>query len=265
MWQVRFSEICQKFIMQNNIWEERVSDIYLADECAGWKDGIMRADRKETLRYLGYRGQEIEPQILQLIEETAEELERSSMPKSIYQEYECQVTPDKVKLGGLEIHSQNLARNLKGCERAVLLAATIGRAADFMIKKYSVSNMAKAAVVQAAGAACIESYVDEVEGKIREDAGKRGLYLRPRFSPGYGDFALDCQKQIFQILECHKRIGVTLTEGNLMMPSKSVTAVIGLTTKERESCQMETCSLCAKTDCEFRIDNAAAEGEKDEF
>lgn len=231
----------------------------------GGKTGIMRADRKETLRYLGYRGQEIETQILQLIEEAATELERSSTPKSIYREYECEVTPDKIKLGELEIHSKNLAVNLKGCERAVLLAATIGRAADYMIKKYSISNMAKATVVQAAGAACIESYVDEVEEAIRKDAAKRGLYLRPRFSPGYGDFALDYQRNIFQILECHKRIGVTLTEGNLMMPSKSVTAIIGLTTKERESCQMETCSLCDKTDCEFRTHNTAAEGEKDEF
>ena len=112
--------------------------------------------------------------------------------------------------------------------------------------------MAKAAIVQAAGAAGIESYVDQVEDSIRQDAIKRGWYLRPRFSPGYGDFALDHQKDIFQILECEKRIGLTLTEGNLMMPSKSVTAIIGLTTEERKSCQMEKCSLCAKTDCEFR-------------
>ncbi len=221
----------------------------------------MKADRKETLRYLGYHGQEMEEQTMQMIEEVAAELEHSSMPKSIYREYGCEVTKETVTLGGLEIKSRNLAVNLKGCERAVLLAATIGRGADFMVKKYSVSNMAKAAVVQAAGAACIESYVDEIEEMIRVDAKKRGLYLRPRFSPGYGDFALDYQRDIFQILECSKRIGVTLTEGNLMMPSKSVTAVIGLTTKERESCQMEKCSLCVKTDCEFRTHSSKKKGE----
>lgn len=229
------------------------------------KKGIMRADRKETLRYLGYRGQEIEEQALQMIEEAAAELEQKSIPKSIYQEYDCEVSESHVKLGSLEVESRNLAVNLRGCERAVLLAATIGRAADFMIKKYSVSNMAKAAVVQAAGAACIESYVDEVEAAIREEARGRGLYLRPRFSPGYGDFSLECQRDIFQMLECSKRIGVTLTDGNLMMPSKSVTAVIGLTTKERESCHMERCSLCDKTDCEFRTQNTSAGGERDEF
>lgn len=213
----------------------------------------MRVDRKETLRYLGYRGQEIEAQTARLLDDVADELEKKSMPKSIYREYTCEVDGHRVKLGEFEIESRNLATNLKGCRRAVLLAATIGRAADFMIKKYSVSNMAKAAIVQAAGAACIESYVDEVEEAIRKEAVMRGLYLRPRFSPGYGDFALEYQKDIFGMLECNKRIGVTLTEGNLMMPTKSVTAVIGLTTKERESCQMEKCSLCAKTDCEFRV------------
>ena len=221
----------------------------------------MRADRKETLRYLGYHGQEIEEKTAQMIEEVQAELERASTPKYIDQEYACEVTQDKVKLAELTIESKNLAVNLKGCERAVLLAATIGRAADFMIKKYSISNMAKAAIVQAAGAACIESYVDEVEQVIRGDANQRGLYLRPRFSPGYGDFSLECQRDIFQMLECHKRIGVALTSGNLMMPSKSVTAIIGLTTKERESCQMVKCSLCAKTDCEFRILSPAEGGE----
>ena len=47
----------------------------------------MRADRKEILRYLGYRGQEMEPQLAQMIEETAVELEKGSSPKSIYREY----------------------------------------------------------------------------------------------------------------------------------------------------------------------------------
>ena len=161
----------------------------------------MEADRKETMRYLGYRGQEISPETLQMIEEVTQELEQASSPKSIYREYDCQVSGDEIKLGELKICSRNLAANLKGCERAVLLAATIGPAADFMIRKYSVLSLAKAAVVQAAGAACIESYVDEVEDAVRQDAGKRNLYLRPRFSPGYGDFELDYQKEIFQMLE----------------------------------------------------------------
>lgn len=214
----------------------------------------MKADRKETLRYLGYHGQALDARTEKMIEEMAEELEQNSLPKSIYREYDCKTEGNLVEIGPLIIKSSHLSRNLRGCEKAVVLAATIGRTADMMIKKYSVLNMAKAAVVQAAGAAAIESYIDEVENKIRKEAAERSLYLRPRFSPGYGDFSLDYQKDVFQLLECSKRIGLTLTEGNLMMPTKSVTAVIGLTTEKQKSCHMKNCQNCQKTDCEFRAE-----------
>lgn len=214
----------------------------------------MKVDRKETLRYLGYRGQEADEKTGKLLDEVTEELEKNSLPKSIYREYDCSVEGNQVKIGPLNVVSHHLSKNLQGCEKAVILAATIGRCADLMIKKYSVTNMAKAAVVQAAGASAIENYVDEIEEEVRKSAKERGLYLRPRFSPGYGDFPLDYQKEVFQLLECSKRIGITLTEGNLMMPTKSVTAVIGLTTQERQSCHQKTCSSCEKIDCEFRVE-----------
>ena len=110
----------------------------------------MRVDRKETLRYLGYRGQGIDSQTQRLLDEVADELEQASSPKSFYQEYPCQAEGDAVLVGNLSIESKNLARNLRGCSHAVLLAATIGRGADLMVKKYSITNMAKAAIVQAA-------------------------------------------------------------------------------------------------------------------
>lgn len=212
----------------------------------------MKVDKKETLRYLGYRGNTPDAQIEKLIQEVTEELERESLPKSVYCEFPCEVVGNQVKIGPFSVESNHLSKNLHGCERAIILAATIGRSADLLIKKYSVINLAKATIVQAAGASAIENYVDEVEEEIRKNAEERGLYLRPRFSPGYGDFPLECQKEVFQLLECSKRIGITLTKGNLMMPTKSVTAVIGLTREKYQSCHQKNCSRCEKTDCEFR-------------
>ena len=51
--------------------------------------------------------------------------------------------------------------------------------------------------------------------------------FRPRFSPGYGDFPLTAQRDIFAILDCPKRIGLSLNQSLLLSPTKSVTAVIG--------------------------------------
>ena len=87
--------------------------------------------------------------------------------------------------------------------------------------------------------------------EIRREAAERGLFLRPRFSPGYGDFSLEHQREFFRILEVQKKIGVTLTESLLMMPSKSVTAVIGLS-EENTHCMLQGCEACGKRDCSFR-------------
>jgi hypothetical protein len=215
----------------------------------------MELNKKETLRYLGYKGQEIDSDVLKLINEASEELLRSIHPKSVHQEFSCNVENDTtVSLGPMTVQSKNLAKNLKGCESVVIFAATIGSIADTLIKRYSITNLAKASVIQAAGAALIETYCDTLEDSIRMEAAKRGLYLRPRFSPGYGDFSLEHQRNIFNMLECSKRIGISLTDTCLMIPSKSVTAIIGLS-KLPNNCHREKCSDCTNTTCEYR-DNA---------
>ena len=65
----------------------------------------MRADRKETLRYLGYRGQELESETAEMIETIAAELEENSSPKSVYQEYDCKVAENHVKMIEISILS----------------------------------------------------------------------------------------------------------------------------------------------------------------
>ena len=55
-----------------------------------------------------------------------------------------------------------------------------------------------------------------------------GKSLRTRVSPGYGDISLTMQKDIFAILDCERKIGITLNEDLLMSPSKSVTAIAGI-------------------------------------
>ena len=79
----------------------------------------------------------------------------------------------------------------------------------------------------------------------------QGLFLRPRFSPGYGDLKLDHQKDWFRLLDISKQIGVELTDSLLMVPTKSVTALIGIgIDKSKAGCS--SCSGCNKHDtCAF--------------
>jgi cobalamin-dependent methionine synthase I len=78
--------------------------------------------------------------------------------------------------------------------------------------------------MQAIGAERIEALCDVVCAELKEIYGSVG----DRFSPGYGDFSLTAQRDIFTMLGCEKRIGLTLNDSLLMSPTKSVTAIIGL-------------------------------------
>ncbi len=220
------------------------------------RDVIERAiNRKEIYRYLGYGMNEPESCVLALVDEALLSLLEAIKPKSIYRIYGCRTDKERVFMGGMEFKSRNLSQNLAQCNSAALLAATLGIEADKLLQRCEVVNMAKASVLQACAAACIEAYCNLIQEEIRIAAQKQSrqtLYLRPRFSAGYGDLPLAAQKDIFRALDCTKRIGLTLTQNLFMYPSKSVTAFIGLT-ENSQDCHIEKCKSCQKTDCAFRV------------
>ncbi len=211
---------------------------------AEWKE-------REILRYLGYRGQEIPGEIKSLIQECERELERTAAPKSIWREYPLTIRDHELDMGVLKTRSLSLEKNLKDCEKVILFAATLGSGVDVLLQRYGRLQMSKAVVLQAAAAAMLESYCDEQNERLKQEYLEQGWYLRPRFSPGYGDFSLDCQRPLAAALELSKRIGITLTDSLLMAPSKSVTAVIGASQRPR-NCTVQGCEACEKTDCLYR-------------
>ena len=63
---------------------------------------------------------------------------------------------------------------------------------------------------------------------LAEEHARVGKRTRPRFSAGYGDLPLGVQREIFAALDCPKHIGLTLNDSLLMSPTKSVTAIVGI-------------------------------------
>ena len=96
------------------------------------------------------------------------------------------------------------------------------------------------------GSAAIEAFCDKLNSSF-----ENAEYLRPRFSPGYGDLPLECQRNIVEFLQTKKNIGMSLTDSLMMVPVKSVTAIIGIG-KEKNKCTGPGCMICKKTDCPYR-------------
>mgnify|MGYP002627448508 CR=1 FL=1 len=137
-------------------------------------------------------------------------------------------------LGFCRTDSESLARNLRGCSSLVLFAGTLGIEIDRFLAKYGRLSPAKALWFQAIGAAGIEALCDRFCEELPDLLPGSETRLRPRYSPGFGDFGLEYQPFIFAALDCQKTIGLTLTDSLLMSPTKSVTALIGIIDEETE-------------------------------
>ena len=80
----------------------------------------------------------------------------------------------------------------------------------------------------------------------------QGLYLTGRYSPGYGDWPIAVQPRLAAVLDTPRRIGLYVTDTFLMLPRKSVTAVLGAG-RAPVSGQRAGCAHCALRDkCEYR-------------
>lgn len=134
-----------------------------------------------------------------------------------------------VKAEGITFHSRYLAQTLKGCTTLLLLAATAGKAIteesqNFMAKEDGVAGM----VYDAVGSETVDNALNWMQEMLKRELPRRGLTLcKMRFSPGYGDLALNEQRKIFDCLKLAE-LGIAMTESCIMLPEKSVAGISGL-------------------------------------
>ncbi len=187
---------------------------------------LLKYDLRETARYMGYKhGAMPTSEICELIDEAYEELCKVVQPKYIYKEYEFTRTADGIIIDGIEFKSQKLLNHLKNSSTVILFGATLGQCVDTLIRKYSVTNIAMTAIAQAVAGSMVENLCDIACEELTKNI--KGEH-RPRFSPGYSDFHISAQADFFKLLPMNKQLGVSLSDGFMMTPTKTVTAFIGI-------------------------------------
>lgn len=202
----------------------------------------MKLDRQEIARYLGYGRNPMPPEVSALAEACQGELKRAVIPRSVGRRMAAH------RFTGV---SRDLAHHLRHCEEVILYAITLGPQADQLLRRWTVRDMAKAAVGQAVCAAWLDLLAAEyVEGL---ELGE-GEYLTPPFSPGYGDWDLSHQREVLDLLDAPRRMGLSLTQAGMLVPEKSITALVGVSDRQEESCGQK-CMRCNKKDCPFRAND----------
>ena len=181
-----------------------------------------QVNKKEVLRYAGVKS-EVDS-VNSIINECLIESKSKLIYKVCYVLVDVKIDEDIIDFGFSKVRSKSLAKNLSSFNKAIIFSATIGVEIDRLIAKYNVVSPVKALIFQAIGAERIESlcnvFNEDIKGQYKE--------IAPRFSAGYGDLNIEFQRDIFKLLDCHKKIGLTLNDSLIMSPSKSVTAIIGV-------------------------------------
>lgn len=211
--------------------------------CGGEKLNIPKS---EIIRYAGGADGET---LDFAVEKCLTELLPKISCKACYDEFDVKSDGETLDFGFAKVKSQKLAKNLAGCRRVVIFAATLGIETDRYLQKCSLISPASALIAQSTGAAAIEEWCNKICEILASE--KAPMYLRPRFSPGYGDFSLSIQKEIISVLDCNRKIGLTLTDSLMLTPTKSVTAFVGLG-ENRENCNVIGCKACNLKNCAFR-------------
>lgn len=216
---------------------------------------LRKLDRAEAFRYMGHKGGEIPENMNALADECEERLFGAAVPKFVYALFDIGHTADGilVKNTPLILRGKSISEHLSPCEKCVLMAATLGAGADGVIRGYESGAMEKAVIADCLASAAIEQVCDAAEAEIREKLA--GMNFTWRFSPGYGDLPLDIQSDFLAALNAQKRIGLTVTDNLILIPRKSVTAVIGVSDHEIPK-GLRGCAACNMRDkCAFRKNN----------
>lgn len=189
---------------------------------------LDESDRKEILRYLGYRGGEITEAVLEDIELSVKTANKVMHPRFIWKMCTVVKREDGLWLSEADVvlRGNSIARHLEGCERAVLFCVTLGSELDREIDREMVDKPGRGVILNACGIAGVEKLADYLQTEI--DNRLKDEHTGVRFSPGYGDLPLETQADIMRALNCEKTVGVRLNSNYLMDPQKSVTAIAGI-------------------------------------
>ncbi len=209
----------------------------------------VNIDSSLALRYLRVR-REPDEQIKEIYKSCLDEFLPVVSYKACYRYFDIDVVDDTVHFADeLTLQSEKLSKNLLGCKGAFVLVATTSISVDRLIQKHSTLRISRALVIDAIGSAAVEAFANTVCSKLSTEYN---ITFRPRFSPGYGDLSIVTQKDLLSVCDASRKIGVTLNSNHMMIPTKTISAIVGVRPTGETCDKSHSCDTCENTNCQYR-------------
>jgi len=156
--------------------------------------------------------------------------------------------------GNMILHGSALSSAFSRAKEVAVLVCTIGykleeKVTDYFIKSEPLYGL----LLDGIGNAAIESVVQESCELIMGEASLHANFVSNPLSPGDSGFPISEQGQLFELVPA-KQIGVNFISSGMMVPRKSISAVIGIGAQMKTWTKTETCTRCnlSKT-CSYKI------------
>lgn len=213
----------------------------------------LKVDEEQVLCSLGIAvPEQADEATLLALHQAAEMVSTAAVPRWIWCSFWLfQSTPLQQQL--LDDAGEDIEQHLQGCDEVALLGLTLGRGVDDLLREKQAADMAQAVLLDAAASQLVEQYADAAENLLRKRAAEAGRFLTGRYSPGYGSMPLFTQGLLLRLLDAPRRIGLTCTAESILLPRKSITAVLGLADHAVNGKQADCTSCGLRKSCDTVI------------
>lgn len=218
---------------------------------------LSNLNPQEILLYLGWKGGLPDPDLQSAILQGAETIRKTAQPLVVWRRFPLEGT--HLVGTNLTLEGRDIARHLDRCPEAILMAATLGPQVEHLLMRAQVRDMAQALILDSAASTGIENVCNHLEAELRRGVETEGLFLTDRFSPGYGDLPIGQQRLFCDVLDTQRRIGLAVSASGILIPRKSVTAVMGVSPvpRKRRSSGCANCNLFYT--CQIRKDGRSCQ------
>ncbi len=208
----------------------------------------------DVIRQVGYPSpKELKNDILGEVERAIRAGLEIVRPASLYRTTPFVRVEKGLLVGGdVEVRSArwvHLMKRLRDPEVIGCFVVTTGQDLEEAIGGLQGQSLFDAYLLDAVGSVVIERLTDRMEQHVAGLLGSEGYQTTARFSPGYCDWDLsEGQEALFRFLK-PESVGVQRTSAGMMIPQKSISAVL---VGARGVPLSSPCPFCPEGDCPYR-------------
>jgi hypothetical protein len=205
---------------------------------------LQKIDIAETRRYAGLRAAENFSD--KIVADACTTALAIAKPRGIFQQ--CGYDAESYQLLCEEpftVEGSKIRKHLENAKIAIIMAVTIGSDIEKEINTlFSKKEYSRGLMLDAAAITATETIADQLNHYIDKMAAKQGYETTWRYSPGYGDWPLTQQLNLIKAIHADQ-IDIHITSGCMLVPQKSITAIIGMARSAAKNSIPSGCCNCS--------------------